>query len=153
VTGDSVATGLAHYHIRARVLGVRWYSHDSGAAIAPVDLALGWGCMSDWSIYGRLEISQSNRFYYFTWADAKPIPVTVGDMQVHSSNNHIITANPLVLRMLSRVRRDDVVVIDGDLVQVDGIDGRCWRSSLTRQDTGDGACELIRATNLVIEPR
>jgi hypothetical protein len=29
------------------------------------------------------------------------------------------------------------------LVEADGRDGWKWRSSLTRDDTGDGACELM----------
>jgi hypothetical protein len=31
----------------------------------------------------------------------------------------------------------------GYLVEVRGRDGFRWRSSLTREDTGNGACELV----------
>ena len=38
---------LATYDIEARVLSVETYSWDQGAELAPIDLALGWGPMSD----------------------------------------------------------------------------------------------------------
>ena len=33
--------------------------------------------------------------------------------------------------------------LSGQLVRVDGDDGFTWSSSLSREDTGNGACELI----------
>jgi hypothetical protein len=36
-----------------------------------------------------------------------------------------------------------VVALTGYLVEVRGPDGFRWRSSLTREDTGNGACELV----------
>jgi hypothetical protein len=35
------------------------------------------------------------------------------------------------------------VIVRGYLVEARGADGWRWRSSLTREDTGAGACELI----------
>jgi len=46
-------------------------------------------------------------------------------------------------RRLKAVKPGDTVRIRGYLVQVEGKDGWRWRSSLTRDDTGGGACELI----------
>lgn len=43
------------------------------------------------------------------------------------------------------MREGDVVVIAGLLVDVDGSDGFRWESSRSREDTGDGACELVFA--------
>jgi hypothetical protein len=41
------------------------------------------------------------------------------------------------------VRPGQRVRIDGWLVQVDANDGWHWRSSLSREDTGGGACEVV----------
>src|SRR3982750_735701 len=38
---------LATFSVDARVLHRRNYRYDAGAALVPVDLALGWGVMSD----------------------------------------------------------------------------------------------------------
>jgi hypothetical protein len=36
-----------------------------------------------------------------------------------------------------------VVTLRGRLVEASGADGWRWRSSLTREDSGAGACELV----------
>jgi len=58
-----------------------------------------------------------------------------------------------VAYQLERVRVGDVVSLDGMLVEADKANGWRWRSSLTRDDTGDGACELVYVQSLYIQPR
>ncbi len=56
---------------------------------------------------------------------------------------HLISASRDIRKRLSRVRKGDVVRIKGYLVKVDAGDNWHWQSSLTRKDTGEGACELV----------
>jgi hypothetical protein len=56
---------------------------------------------------------------------------------------HMIPANSEVERELKRLRRGDVIRIQGHLVDVDHDSGWRWRTSMTRADTGQGACEII----------
>ena len=56
---------------------------------------------------------------------------------------HLIPANAAVAAELRRVRRDDRVRVDGWLVEAQAADGWRWRSSLSREDSGNGACELV----------
>jgi len=44
---------------------------------------------------------------------------------------------------LLRIRAGQIVSLAGYLVEVRGPNGMRWRSSLTREDTGAGACELV----------
>jgi len=46
---------LADYSLRARVLSATRYRWDRGADLAPVDLAVGWGEMSDSALLERFE--------------------------------------------------------------------------------------------------
>ena len=151
VAGDYKVSALADYRIHARVLGVENYHFDAGAKIASVDLALGWGRMSDWSIYSRLHVSQRGRYYLYEWGGEGP-PIPANEIITHSANNHIIPADEGVAEALARVRADDVVWMEGQLVEVHGRNGFGWKSSLTREDTGSGACELFRVSRLVVEP-
>jgi len=41
-----------------------------------------------------------------------------------------------------------LVALDGYLVDANRADGWHWRTSLTRDDTGDGACELFYVTSV-----
>ena len=60
-----------------------------------------------------------------------------------SANMHLIPADAAVAQALRGVRAGQHVRIDGWLVQADAPDGWRWRSSLTREDSGGGACELV----------
>ncbi len=131
---------LQDFEIRARILSVEGYRFDPVADLAPVDLALGWGRMSDSSVLESIDISQGQRFYH--WRTQVP-PIPLQEIAEHSANMHIIPASPAVEQRLRRLRPGQVVNLRGWLVEVRGDDGGVWRSSLTRQDQGAGACEII----------
>lgn len=134
-------TPLAGMRIEARVLSRQDYLAGREAAFSPTDLALGWHRMREDAVLARLDIAQSSRWYRYRWQDAPPLP---RDEIVRSSANmHMIPSSPEVARALRAVREDDDVRIDGWLVQVDAPDGWRWRSSLRRDDSGSGACELV----------
>ncbi|HET6435046.1 MAG TPA: hypothetical protein VFG18_05005 [Xanthomonadaceae bacterium] len=132
---------LAGFSLEARVLGREDYHADRGAALSPTDLALGWGRMREDAVLARLDIGQGARFYHYRWQDEPPLPPA--EIVRSSANMHMIPATAEVAAELRRVRRDDSVRIDGWLVEAEGADGSRWRSSLTREDQGNGACELV----------
>ena len=139
--GDYALEPLADFAIEARVLSREDYSIDPGAALSPTDLALGWGRMSDSAVIDRLDITQSVRFYSYRWHDVPPIPPD--EIVRSSANMHLIPADDGVARELARVRVGDIVSLRGQLVEARRSDGWRWRSSLTREDSGAGACELV----------
>ena len=130
---------LAQYRIRARVLSTKRY-RDRNAALAPIDMALGWGPMSDTRVIDQLSISQGNRFYFLEWKKDPPLPKAV--LMQHSANVHLIPANREVASFLSRVKEGSLVDFRGALVEARK-QGYRWRSSLRRDDTGNGACEVL----------
>lgn len=132
---------LAGISVAARVLGRENYRLGREADFSPTDLALGWGRMGDDAVIAALDITQSARWYRYRWQGAPPIPAD--EIARSSANMHMIPANDEVAAALHRIRRDDRVRIDGWLVQVDAEDGWRWRSSLRRDDSGGGACELV----------
>ena len=132
---------LASFSVDARVLGREDYRIGREADFSPVDFALGWGRMREDAVLASLDISQSARWYRYRWQGAPPI--APDEIARSSANMHMIPANDDVAAALDRIRRDDRVRIDGWLVQVDAEDGWRWRSSLTREDRGGGACELV----------
>lgn len=139
--GDYTVSPLAEFSVEARVLGREDYWLDAGASLSPTDLALGWSGMSDPANYRRLDISQSGRWYHYRWGAEGP-PLPLGEIIRSSANMHLIPANESVALALSRVQPDQVVRIQGWLVEARRQDF-VWRSSTTREDSGAGACELI----------
>ncbi len=147
--GKYQVTALAAYEIRARVLHTESYWMDHGADLSPMDLAVGWGRMSDQSIVDQLEFWQGQRWYRY-WPRKSTLPVSADEMNAHSANMHMIPANDDMKSALRSVRVGNLVEMTGYLVQVDGPEGFTWRSSLSRTDTGAGACELFRVEKLTI---
>lgn len=140
--GDFHVQPLAGFSLEARVLGRQDYRFERGAALAPTDLALGWGRMTDPAVYEPLEITQSGRWYRYRWdSDGPPIPLD--EIVSSSANMHMVPANDTVARALANVRAGQMVRVQGWLIDVRDDEGWRWTSSLTRDDSGDGACELV----------
>lgn len=144
-------TPRAGFAIRARVLSRENYYWGSEADLSPMDLALGWGAMSDQTVLDRIEITQGSR-WYFTRYEA-PGPLADPDIIRHSGNMHMVPANPQVRQQLKQIRRGDIVQAKGSLVDIDHPSGFRWRTSLSREDTGAGSCEIFYLERIQIESR
>ena len=138
---DHQLTALARYEIEARVLGTERYRYDRGAALSPIDFAVGWGPMSANAVLDTLTISQYGRFFFYRTTEAPLIEFS--EMGRHAANMHLIPADDAIRRTLLAVRTGQVVTLRGWLVAAQGVGGFRWRSSLTRNDTGGGSCELM----------
>lgn len=130
----------ARFEIDARVLSVESYRFDDGAKLAPLDLAVGWGPMSDSDVLAHFRIHQGGRFFTI-YPDENAIDLDTA--LISAANLHIIPANDSVLSSLKRVRAGHVVYLRGRLVNAHGPNGYVWNTSLSRTDTGAGACELF----------
>jgi hypothetical protein len=135
---------LAHFAIDARVLHRKVYRWDKQSSLVPVDLALGWGAMSDQSVLNQVSITQSMRFYWFEYK--MPPPISKDEIISHSTNLHVIPATPEIAARCKSARIGALVHLSGDLVEATGPGIGTWRSSLSRTDTGNGACELVLVT-------
>jgi hypothetical protein len=131
---------LASFDVEARVLSKERYWLGRESELSPFDLALGWGPMSNEAVLDEIDISQGGRFYNW-WTDTLALPPAV--ISSHSANMHMIPANDDVASALKRVRKGSLVQFSGVLVSIQAADGWHWNSSLTRQDTGNGACEVV----------
>jgi len=140
---------LAKFSLSARVLSRADYSWDTESQLAPVDLALGWGRMSDSAVLDKMHFSQSGRF--FLWRVSE-LPIPEREIIESAANMHMIPADKMIQREIQRTRVGDIVSFDGYLVQVDGPNGYKWVSSLTRSDNGAGACELVWVEHFSIAP-
>jgi len=156
---DVLATGFEHeayqvtrksrFEIQGRVLSTENYYLGREADLSPIDLALGWGVMSDTSLLEQLEISQSSRWYRWRYEDS----ILVSEQQIiaSSGNMHMIPATQSVEQSLMKLRQGDVIALQGYLVDVDHKSGWKWRTSMTRTDTGGGACEIVYVESITVQ--
>ncbi|WP_430009305.1 hypothetical protein [Methylophaga lonarensis] len=142
-----MVTPLATFSLEAKVLAKKRYRIGRESDLSPYDLALGWGQMSDEAVLEHIEISQSGRWYRWRTQNF-PIPRRAIERQ--SANMHLVPADNAVLQTLKQIQPGQVIALQGKLIRVDAADGWHWKSSLTREDTGHGACELVYVTGLNI---
>jgi hypothetical protein len=152
--GRGMLTVMARYDIAAKVEGIEHYYQKPQAAIAPHDICLSWGRLATEDLQGKVKFSQSSRWcHYLVAPDA---PVDPGYLVAHAANVHLIYANDDLRDAVSRLDQGDLVELTGYLVYLDGAYQRSpfhWHSSLQRDDTGNGACELLYLTSLRKEDR
>jgi len=138
---------LAEYEITARVLSLNFYSLGKESELSPVDLAFGWEKMSDQSVLDRIEISQSNRWYQWHSDD---LPIPTAEISQSSANTHILPNDDFIKDKIDDLYKGSIVRMKGYLVEIHTDDGWHWKSSLTRNDTGGGACEVFWVNDLEI---
>ena len=141
VHGRWTLTPRAGYDITARILSREDYWFDGLSDLIPEDLALGWGPMSDNRVLQDFKIEQSARFY--SWRPLTELPIPRGAVISHSANTHVIPADPVIRSQLARLRVGQVVHLMGLLVDGVRADGVYFHTSLSREDTGAGACEVM----------
>jgi hypothetical protein len=138
--GKYELTPLAEFDVEARVLSVEKYRTDASSGLSPIDFALGWGPMSDSAVLDHFRVSQGGRFFTI-YPDEQAIDMNVA--LLNAANMHLIPASGALEDELKRVRPGHIVHLRGQLVSALGPNNFTWRSSLTRADTGNGACELF----------
>lgn len=130
----------ALFGLESTVLGTRRYRFGRETDVSNLDVALGWGRMADPAIISQIAISQSGRFYFWR---ARELPIPAAEIVRSSANMHMIAANDSVRRELRRLKEGDQVRLHGVLVDVHWPNGGYWKTSLTREDSGAGACEIV----------
>jgi hypothetical protein len=143
-------TPRASYDVAARVGATERYRSGSSGSILPWDFVLTWGAATKEPAWSHVSFTQTGRFYLWSTRDDSLDP---GYMASHTANTHLVPGSSRVASALARVRRGDVVRLEGDLVDIDGPEGFAWKTSLTRTDTGAGACETLYVRAVTIGTR
>jgi hypothetical protein len=121
----------AKFSFTGRVLSSKAYSDEPQSKISPGDIVISWG--RDPNEGSR--VFQQDRWYFFS---KNPRPRE--DMFRTTANLHLVGEH--AERALS-VKPSRLVEAEGWLVDILGPGGFKWETSLTRDDMGDGACEIF----------
>jgi hypothetical protein len=127
---------LAVFEVKAVVISKQPY-RDELAHLSPLDLAVGWGpLVQTWRNY-----HWDHSFRYLGWEFQNPQEGAM--LQNHAANIHIIPRDRNIYDRLNGKKAGDVVSLAGYLIEAIRPDGAYWRSSLSRDDSGKGACEIL----------
>jgi hypothetical protein len=140
----------AEFDVSAIVASAESYRFDAGAFLSPVDLVMTWGKLPEEPYKGQVSYSQMSRFYYWRTPSSS---VDLGYIQSHSSNMHMIPATPNLKKALRGIGSGDRVRLRGLLVDASTAEGFTWGTSMSRTDSGAGACELVWVEEAQVEGR
>ncbi len=167
-TSEGIAeiTPIAKYKIYGRVYAIQSRpSKLQSAAIYPYDISIGFGGFQYKEVYKAVKVRMvSTIAYYYCSGSAWDNHVSKyfknkGEFTHSITNNHICPANKNVRRGIKKLRKKDIVYLEGYLVKYRFYrnDGRIEHgiSSTTRDDktikgdNGNGSCEQIYVTRVV----
>ena len=76
-------------------------------------------------------------------------------ISTYSANEHLVPSTPRLAKVIKSIKENEIVEIEGQLVNLEWInskgDAQNFNTSLNRDDTGAGACEVIYVTRIKIK--
>lgn len=145
-----VMSAKAKYTIAGQLVSKKRYYRSLIDELSPYDFALTWGDLP--KHLDQIKFKQTSRFCLFQLKKNATIPVAY--VQDHMSNNHLIPATKNIRKAMRKAKKGDLILIEGHLVDVQaskkGRTYSSWNSSVSRDDTGNGACEIIYVVSLRI---
>ncbi len=142
-------TGLVVSQHRGDALLNLYHQADAGNI---EDVCVVWGDVITNGSYRQVSYSSGEFTCYYAWTGVAP-PFNPQRM----ATNHLIPAGDAVARQIRAIRIGDQLRMRGLLVDYtvssDGREVFTRRTSLTRTDTGNGACEILYVTDVhVLRP-
>jgi hypothetical protein len=138
----------AKYKLSGVLVSTHNYRTGFMSSLSPYDFATCWGNTPE--LFPYLRFSQYSRYCHFKYKLSSP--VNKDYVLSHMSNNHMIPSTVNLRRALKAARKLELVEIEGYLVNVmannKGRGTTNWNTSTRRDDTGNGACEIIYVTRL-----
>ncbi len=135
---------LADYDISALVVSKKKYFRGIDADIVPLDLGVCWGDVAKPENLKAMRFRQYLRFLVYQIKGN--LPFGYDYIGSHAGNIHIVPANKRIRKVALALKKNDKVRLIGHLISIHSMDYKyvyTRSSSLTREDTGDGACEVM----------
>ena len=148
-------TYLAEYTIVGRVVTTRNFENtlwNKRNSISPKDIGIVWGWLSNKEVDSKISWHTNPRASGWSVSDGIWLKSKGGINAIghNFSNNHLIPSDNNVNKLIKSIRNGDYVKIEGYLVNINyGPNFRMTsRSSTSREDSWDGACETIYVTKV-----
>ncbi len=145
---------VADYIISGKVVSTKRYTSDVGADILPYDVGFVWGELIR-PKYDKYVTNYHNDRTLFTTFYSN-CPLSFEYVRQHVSNTHVIIPNDNIFKGIESIKKNQFAVLEGYLANIEGnVKGQTviWKTSLVRDDEGDGACETMYVKKVTIGNR
>lgn len=143
-------TPRAEYEVTGVVVSTHRYWFDATASLSRWDVGLAWGRSARADVLGELRFTHHTRFLH--WRSSHDLAVSFDVLETEIANVHTIASTPAIRREIGRLRPGQLARLRGALVDADSDEGHTWRTSLTRTDRGNGACEILWVESVEVLP-
>ena len=141
-------TPIATYKVYGRVLAQHYMSPKYPySPIVPFDVAIGWKDLATKESFRYVKIVQQKRASY--WITSWGTPYNCKQIQSMYSNNHLIPANKNIYNVIKKLKRKDIVYIEGYLVNAEILKNGQIENINTSLSREDAKCEVIYVTRIV----
>ena len=164
--GTAIITPIANYKIYGRVYDRHYRPYKLAlASMYPYDVSIGFGDFKHREVYNSINVKMAGTTAYASysgraWRNHISKYFKTDSLEHCFTNNHLCPANSKVRRGISRLRKKDVVYIEGYLIKFQLVrkNGNYEKgiSSTTRNNNegtwgnnGNGSCEQIYVTRIV----
>ena len=150
-------TPRARYRITGYVAETSRKLLDEWKFLMPLDVGLIWGAFAEPRYLEHMSFHLSKRYFSFKYAPGpggQPLPL---QHEKFFTNSHLIASSDNVRARFDEVKIGDLITLHGQLVDVEIRDAETdavqlsSRTSLSRSDTGNGACEQVWVEKIEIE--
>lgn len=140
-----VLSDVAGLHLHGRVLAAKRY-RDPHARLAPLDVLIGWGPMSDTAYLRQLTFRLENRLSTFEGKGEKP-PVPAAEIAHSTAHLHLIPANREIATFLGTLKVGMLVDFRGTVVHAQKGEFQ-WLSSLLGAPSPSHQLLLLQSAKL-----
>lgn len=144
-------TARAKFAITAWVVATDDDFDDGYQDVVPRDVSLAWGPVGNPDILGSMRFHLARRYVSVRWDGDMPLDSKT--VMRHLANHHLIPSTPELAEYLAHVKEGDLLELDGYLVDIEKKGMPVMRTSLSRDDVGNGACEIVYVERAEIKPR
>lgn len=165
--GKVMITPIADYKLYGRVCDKHYRpSRLYLASVYPYDVSIGFGNFKEKEVYRAVKVKMASTVSYLSWSGPawqnhlSKYYSDESEMIHEFTNNHLRPANNNVKRGIKKLKKKDIVYIEGYLVKIvhtvedgsieKGISSTSRNDKETfRGDNGSGSCEQIYVTRIV----
>ena len=144
---------LYSYEVSGRVVQTYeykdyYYGDETYNTIAKKDVGIVWGNLVQDDILKNIKFSMNGaRFLKYTYRRGDWEKKLGSKIKKLCSNNHLISNDETITSLIKQIKKNDYIKISGYLINAYW-DNSYLTTSISRDDEGNGACEVVYVTDI-----
>lgn len=130
-----------------RIVEKERYFFDKRSEFSPIDVIVGWDQLSDERNLNHLYFSMSERFYELNYS--KP-PLPIEEIINQTNFWHLVPSSEKVEKKMKSLRKGNVIVLKGLVVDIESDTDFDWRSELSISDKKELTSLIIWVSELKV---